>query len=104
MECRIRPGRRRTMPDVTKAQVIQNLNALQFKIANDARTRAEFLKDPAAALAETGLSLSPERARTINGFVDKQLKMPGANVSGAAIKVNGTGDVTEVSLIQAVKV
>jgi hypothetical protein len=60
------------------------------------------LKDPAAVLAGTGLSLSPERARAINGFVDKQLKMPGANVSGAAIKVSGTGDVTEVSLIQAV--
>jgi hypothetical protein len=90
------------MPNLTKAQVIQNLNTLQFKIANDARTRADFLKDPAAILAGTGLSLSPERARAINGFVDKQLKMPGANVSGAAIKVNGTGDVTEVSLIQAV--
>ena len=36
--------------------------------------------------------------------MDKQLKMTGANVSGAAIKVNGIGDVTEVSLIQAVKV
>ena len=36
------------MPNFTQAQVIQNLNALQFKIANDARTRAEFVKDPAA--------------------------------------------------------
>ena len=35
------------MPNFTQAQVIQNLDALQFKIANDARTRAEFLKDPA---------------------------------------------------------
>ena len=92
------------MPNLTKAQVIQNLNSLQFKIANDARTRAAFLKDPAAVLAATGLSLSPERAKAINGFVDKQLKMPGVNVSGAAIKVSGAGDVTEVSLIQAVKV
>ena len=92
------------MPNLTQAQVIQNLSSLQFKIANDARTRADFLKDPAAVLAATGLSLSPERARAINGFVDKQLKMLGASVSGAAIKVSGTGDVTEVSLIQAVKV
>jgi len=90
------------MPTFTKAQVNQNLNTLQFKIANDVRTRADFLKDPAAVLAATGLVLSPERARSINGFVDKQLKTPGANVSGAAIKVSGTGDVTEVSLIQAV--
>ncbi len=92
------------MPNVTKAQVIQNLNALQFKIANDARTRADFLKDPAAVLAETGLSLSPERARAIDGFVDKQLKMTGANVSGAALKVSGAGDVTELSLVIAIKV
>lgn len=92
------------MPNVTKAQVIQNLNALQFKIANDARTRADFLKDPAEVLAETGLSLSPERARAINGFVDKQLKMTGANVSGAALKVSGAGDVTELSLVIAIKV
>ena len=89
------------MPNFTKAQVIQNLNSLQFKIASDVRTRADFLKDPAAT-GRNWLSLSPERARAINGFVDKQLKMPGANVSGAAIKVNGIGDVTEVSLIQAV--
>ena len=92
------------MPNLPQAEVIQNLNALQFKIANDARARADFLKDPAAVLAATGLVLSPERARAINGFVDKQLKTPGANVSGAAIKLSGTGDVTEVSLIQAVKV
>lgn len=92
------------MPNLTKAQVIQNLNALQFKITNDARARAEFLKDPAAVLAGTGLSLSSERAKAINGFVDKQLKTPGTNVSGAAIKVSGAGDVTEVSLIQAIKV
>jgi len=90
------------MPDLTQAQVTQNLNTLQFRIANDARTRADFLKDPAAVLSGTGLVLSPERARAINAFVDKQLKMPGANVSGAAIKVSGTGDVTEVSVIQAV--
>lgn len=91
------------MPNLTKAQVIQNLNALQFKIANDARTRTDFLKDPTELLSETGLSLAPERARAINGFVDKQLKTPGANVSGAAIKVSGTGDVTEVSLVIAIK-
>jgi hypothetical protein len=92
------------MPNLTNAQVIQNLSALQFKIANDTRTRADFLKDPAAVLAATGLSLSPERARSINGFVTNQLKTPGANVSGAAIKVIGAGDVIEVSLIQAIKV
>lgn len=92
------------MPDLTKTQVVQNLNALQFKIANDARTRADFLKDPAAVLAETGMSLSPDRARTINGLVDKQLKAPGAVVSGAAIKLTGTGDVNEVSLVIAIKV
>ena len=48
------------MPNLTKAQVIQNLNALQFKIANDAHTRAVFLKDPAELLAVTGLALSPD--------------------------------------------
>ena len=92
------------MPNLTKPQVIQNLNSLQFKIANDAHTRADFLKDPAAVLAETGLSLSSERARAINGFVDKQLKTPGATVSGAAIKVTGSGDVNEINLIIAIKV
>ena len=92
------------MPNLTKPQVIQNLNSLQFKIANDARTRADFLKDPAAVLAETGLSLSSDRARAINGFVDKQLKTPGAIVSGAAITGTGAGDVNEVSLIISVKI
>ncbi|HTV03627.1 MAG TPA: hypothetical protein VMF13_23945 [Luteitalea sp.] len=92
------------MPDPTTAQVTQNLNTLQFKIANDARTRADFLKDPAAVLAATGLKLSADRARTINSFVSRQLTEVGTSVSGAAIKVSGAGDVTEVSLIQAVKV
>lgn len=92
------------MTNVTQAQVVQNLNSLQFKIANDARTRADFLKDPAAVLATTGLVLSPDRARALNSFVDKQVKTPGAMISGAAIKLTGAGDVTEVSLIQAVKV
>lgn len=92
------------MPNFTQAQVIQNLNSLQFKIEHDARTRADFLRDPAAALAGTGLVLSPERARTLNGFVNRQLNTPGAMISGAAIKLTGAGDVSEVSLIQAVKV
>lgn len=92
------------MSNLTKTQVIQNLNALQFKIANDARTRADFLKDPVAVLSGTGLSLAPERASAINGFVDKQLKTPGAMVSGAAIKLTGSGDVNEVNLIIAIKV
>lgn len=92
------------MPDFTQPQVIQNLNALQFKIAHDPRVRADFLRDPAAALAGTGLVLSPERARALKGFVDRQVNAPGAMISGAAIKLTGTGDVSEVSLIQAVKV
>lgn len=92
------------MPNLTQAQVIQNLNALQFKIAHDARVRADFLRDPAALLAGTGLVLTPDRARSLKGFVDKQVNTPGAMISGAAIKLTGTGDVSEVSLIQAVKV
>lgn len=92
------------MPNLTQAQVMQNLNSLQFKIEHDARTRADFLRDPAAVLAGTGLVLSPERARTLNAFVNKQVNTPGAMISGAAIKLTGAGDVSEVSLIQAVKV
>jgi cytochrome c2 len=92
------------MPNQTQAQVIQNLNTLQFKIEHDARTRADFLRDPAAALAGTGLVLSPERTRALNGFVSKQLSTPGAMVSGAAIKLTGAGDVSEINLVIAIKV
>lgn len=92
------------MSNLTQAQVIQNLNSLQFRIEHDARVRSDFLRDPAAVLAETGLVLTPERARALKAFVDKQVNTPGAMISGAAIKVTGTGDVSEVKLIQAVKV
>jgi hypothetical protein len=92
------------MPNFTQAQVIQNLNTLQFKIAHDARTRADFLRDPAALLAGAGLVLSPERARTLKGFVDKQVNTPGAMVSGADIKLTGTGDLSEVNMVIAIKV
>lgn len=92
------------MSNLTQAQVIQNLNSLQFRIEHDARARSDFLKDPAAVLAGTGLVLTPERARALRAFVDKQVNTPGAMISGAAIKVTGTGDVSEVKLIQAVKV
>lgn len=92
------------MTTFTQAQVIQNLTTLQFKIANDARTRAEFLRDPAAMLAENGLVLSAERARNLKGFVDKQVNTAGAMVSGAAIKLTGTGDLSEVNMVIAIKV
>ena len=92
------------MPNFTQAQVIQNLNSLQFKIEHDARARAEFLKDPAALLDGTGLVLSSERARALKSFVDKQVNTPGAMVSGAAIKLTGVGDVSEVKLVIAIKV
>lgn len=92
------------MTTYTQAQVIQNLNTLQFKIANDARTRSEFLRDPATVLAGTGLVLSADRARSLKSFVDKQVNSPGAMVSGAAITLTGNGDISEVKLIQAVKV
>ena len=92
------------MATFTQAQVIQNLSSLQFKIAHDARTRADFLRDPAVVLAGAGLVLSPERARTLKGFVDKQVITPGAMVSGAEIKLTGTGDVSEVNMVIAIKV
>lgn len=92
------------MSNFTQAQVIQNLNSLQFKIEHDARTRADFLRDPAAVLGATGLVLSSERARTVKGFVDKQVNTPGAMVSGAAIKLTGAGDVNEIKLVIAIKV
>ena len=92
------------MSNFTQAQVIQNLNSLQFKIEHDARARAEFLRDPAATLAGTGLVLSSERARGLKGFVDKQVNTPGAMISGAAIKLTGAGDVSEINLVIAIKV
>ena len=92
------------MPTFTQAQVIQNLNSLQFKIEHDARARAEFLRDPSAMLAGTGLVLSSERARALKGFVDKQVNTPGAVISGAAIKLTGAGDVSEINLVIAIKV
>jgi hypothetical protein len=92
------------MPNLTQAQVTQNLNNLQFKIAHDARTRADFLRDPPAVLAGAGLVLSPERARALKGFIDKQVNTPGAMISGAEIKLTGSGDVSEVNMVIAIKV
>ena len=87
----------------TKAEVKKNLAAMEKRINTDARARASFLKDPAAALGKTGLELSPQRARAINAFVDKQIKAPGARVSGAGIRPTGAADGVEVVVSVGVK-
>jgi hypothetical protein len=91
------------MADLTKTQVKQNLAGLQAKIAESPRARAAFLKDPAAALNRTGLALAPERAKAINSFVEKQLRTPGAKVSGAAIRPVGAANEVEVTVSVGVK-
>jgi hypothetical protein len=91
------------MPVVKKAQVKKNLADLQKKINTTPRARTAFLKNPAAALRRAGVDLSPERVRSINAFVDKQIKTPGARVAGAGIRPSGAADGVEVVVSVGVK-
>ena len=91
------------MADPTKAQVKKNIDALQKRIETDSRARNAFLKDPAATLEKAGVPLSADRAKAISAFVDKQLKTPGARVSGAAIRGGGAAAQVEVTVSVGVK-
>jgi hypothetical protein len=91
------------MPNLTKTQVKQNLLSLQSKIEQNTSARTSFLKDPAAALNTAGVALTAERAKAINSFVDKQLKTPGARVSGASIRPSGAKNEVEVTVSVGVK-
>ena len=91
------------MADLTKAQVKKNIEALQKRIAKDPRARGAFLKEPAATLERAGVSLSADRAKAISSFVEKQLRTPGAKVSGAAIRPAGAANEVEVTVSVGVK-
>jgi hypothetical protein len=91
------------MADLTRAQVKKNIEALQKRIAKDARARNSFLKDPAATLEKAGVALSADRAKALSSFVDKQLRIPGARVSGAAIRPSGAANEVEVTVSVGVK-
>ena len=91
------------MADLTKAEIKRNLTNLQTKMETNPRARAAFLKDPAATLKGTGVTLSPQRVREINAFVEKQIKTPGAKVSAPRIRQGATVNDVEVNLIISVK-
>jgi hypothetical protein len=91
------------MADLTRAQVKKNIGALQKRIATDPRARNAFLKDPATTLEKAGVPVSADRARAISGFVDKQLRTPGARVSGAAVRPAGLANQVEVTVSVGVK-
>jgi hypothetical protein len=91
------------MAKQSNTEVKQNLKALQDRISKSAQARAAFLKDPAAALSKTGMELTAARAKSINGFVEKQLRTPGAKVSGAAIRPLGAANDVEVTVSVGVK-
>lgn len=91
------------MADLTKAQVKKNIDALQKRIDTDTRARNAFVKDPAGTLEKAGVPLSAARAKAISAFVDKQLKTPGARVSGAGVRGLGAAAEVEVTVSVGVK-
>jgi hypothetical protein len=56
-------------PELTKAQLKQNLERLQKRIAENPRARSAFLRDPAAALGNAGLSVTASRLSLVGQLI-----------------------------------
>lgn len=74
------------------------LQALELEIAKDPQLRDCFLRSPGEILRQRGIDLSPEREIHLKDFIDSQLRIPNATVSGAAIRPGGDRAGVEVTV------
>ena len=76
---------------------------LEHHITNNHALRDEFLKDPGGVMHKHGVVLAPDQAKHIKDFIDSQLKIPNANVTGASIRPGALRAEVEVTVSVGVK-
>jgi hypothetical protein len=91
------------MSPISKTALQSNLRGLQSRLNTSPQARRAFLSDPARVLQREGVTLSPERARNLKTFLDKQTKVPKGTVTGAAVRPGGSPLATEVEVTVKVK-
>jgi hypothetical protein len=91
------------MSELTRAEIVRNLSTLQKKMNTSPAARTAFLKNPETVLAKQGVTLSPERARKLNSFINQQVQIPQGKVTGASIRPLGAAAKTEVEVTVKVK-